>query len=240
MQKAIQLAQKIAKHPDNNWAQELQAINLHSIFSPIYEQEKISFEGMNIIVAFIIYSYDNDSPWINIKQDRYENKMRILKGLSADHSDPVFISIAMNENDIVNDVIVEYLMEQVDWRWQTVYSLLDYHAKMIRIGNRNTEEKRTWQALNKDGNAVQLHEEYDASAITKINKEKGELLTKAIEARQKADILLAEMRKDMMATDHAVQQDFGFSITDEKKIDIMSWKQFIERKNERLKQASLQ
>jgi hypothetical protein len=127
------------------------------------------------------------------------------------------------------------MTEQIDWRWQTVYSLLDYHSKMIRFGNKNTDSKKEWEELNKDGNAVKLSEDYDAKIVSQINKDKGELLTKAIEARDRAEKLLIEMRKEYVAADHAIQQDFNFSIVDEKKIDPMSWKQFIERKNAKMK-----
>lgn len=216
---------------------DLEEINLHTIFSPVFESD-VSFEAMNVIVCFVIFAYDNDSPWINIKQDRYENKIKILKGLSADITEQLFLSLAMNENSMVNDVIGEYLSEQVDWRWQTVFSHLDYHAKMIRFANKNTDEKKSWEELNKDGNAVKLHEEYDVTTITKINKEKGDLLAKAIEARERADKLLLEMRKEYVNADHAVQQDFNFSITDEKKIDPYSWKQWIQRRNESKKSMS--
>lgn len=235
MQKAIQLAQNISKRLDKNWLPELEEINLHTLFSPIYKMNDANLEKMNIIISFIICAYDNDSSWINIKQDRYDNKIRILKSLHADTEDKLFISVAMNENSVVNDVIAEYTTEQIDWRWQTVFSLLDYHSKMIRYGNRNTDERMKWQEMSKEGNAVDLYKEYDATTVTKINREKGDLLVKAIEARATADKLLVEMRKEYVSADHAVQQDFSFSITDEKKIDPMSWKQFIQRKNEKMK-----
>lgn len=219
----------MAKSPGSNWMASIELANLHKIFSPIFLRDGLSITQMNQLVCFVILAYDNESDWLNLKQDRYENKARIMRGLDVEEDDKIF-DVIRNEDDEVNSVISEYVIEQVDWRWQTVFSLLDYHSKMIRFANEKTDTQKT-TTENKGGEKVTTTEDYDPTVITKINKEKGELLVKAMNARQEADKLLVEMRKEYVNLDNAVQQDFNFSITDEKKIDIMSWSGFIRKKN---------
>lgn len=227
MQKSITLALRISKELDKNWQPELEAINLHKIFSPVYSLD-FSFENMNVLIAFIILAFDNDSQWLNLKQDRYENKVKILKSLTDDVTK--FDAILTNENSEINDVIADYLKEQANWKFQTILTLLDYHSNMIRFANQKTEQEKSVDKLSKEGTKQTLSQDYDIDVITKVNKQKGELLEQAIAARKEADKLLSELKKEFVQLDHAVQGDFGFEITDEKKIDPMSWREFIRHK----------
>jgi hypothetical protein len=236
MQKTLQLIQKISSELDRNWLPEMREINIHKIFDPVYklpELRDMSISKMNAVTCFIVFAYDNDSSWLNLKQDRYENKSRIFKSLDVDVSKIIFDEIMMNESESINTVIGEYLIEQTNWKWRAVTTLLDYSAKMMRFANQHTETERQTTETNEEGKVSKIAEAYDIDKITKVNKEKGQLLTQAIDAREKADKLLTEIRKEYVNMEHAVQSDFNFSVTDEKKIDPMSWSHWIEQRNKK-------
>lgn len=225
MQKGVNLALKMSRDLGKNWSSEIEDINLHAIFKPIYRRSE-NIITLNAIAAFIVFAYDNDSSWLNLKQDRLENKIKILKGLEVE-SDSTLLLIANNEIDSINEVIVEYLIETSTWEFKTVCTLLDYHSNMIRFVSKKTETGKSVDELDGEGNKHTLVEEYDIDTITKVNEKKGLLLEKAIEAREKADVLLAKIRKDFVQMDHAVQSDFGFSPTEEKRIDPESWRMWV-------------
>lgn len=225
MQKGVNLALKMSRDLGKNWSSEIEDINLHAIFRPIYKRSE-NIIKLNAIVAFIIFAYDNDSTWLDLKKDRLENKIRILNGLDIDVDDHLML-IAKNEIDSINEVIVEYLIETSTWEFKTVCTLLDYHSNMIRFVSKKTETGKSVDELDGEGNKHTLVEEYDIDTITKVNEKKGLLLEKAIEAREKADVLLAKIRKDFVQMDHAVQSDFGFSPTEPQKIDPESWRGWV-------------
>lgn len=229
MQKSVQIAGKVAKDLEKNWLPELEVNNLHSIFSPIFSLNVSIITG-NIIVAFIILAYDNDSSWLNLKQDRKDNKRKILKSLTEDWDSDFFETMLNNENSEINDVIGSYLENQSTWKFRTIMTLLDYHSNMMRFVNQKTEAEKKIDKMNKDGNKVELSQDYDIDVITKVNKQKGELLEQAIQAREKADRLISELNKEFVQLNHAVQQDFGFELTEEKKISPESWRDFIRYK----------
>lgn len=231
MQKSLQLIQKISRQLEDNWFADMHEINIHKIFEPVYKIRDLNIQKMNAITCFIVFAYDNDSSWLNLSQDRYENKSRIFKSLGVDVSKTLFDSVMMNEEETINSVIAEYLVEQTNWKWRAVTTLLDYSAKMMRFANQHTETEKESQETDEQGKVVRTVEAYDIEKISKVNKEKGLLLTQAIDAREKADKLLTEIRKEFVGMEHAVQSDFNFSVTDEKKIDPMSWSQFIAENN---------
>jgi len=137
-----------------------------------------------------------------------------------------------------NNVVLDYLVEMTDWKWQSAMTLMDYHSSMIRFVNQKTDEEKETDKINKEGEIKTIKSDYDIDVIAKVNKQKGELLDQAISAREKADKLILEIKKEYVHTDTAVQQDFGFSFTETyKKKDIYSWREFIKETN--LKKKSL-
>lgn len=232
MQKSIEVAKRIMKSPEESGYPHLTEVNLHIIFDPIYEMG-LSLPKMNAIVCFIIYAYDNDSLWLNLKADRYQNKINILKSLTAYHDTQLFTDIASNANSVINEIIGEYLIEQTTWKWHQIMTALDFHSSTLRfVGKSMEREKQTSIDKDSEGAPKLVKEDFDMDVIAKVGKQKGELLKQALEARQDADLLLADIRKEFVQMEHAVQSDFGFSISDEKKLDKSSWRQFIRLKNE--------
>lgn len=231
MQKNIELAKKIYKEPENNWLSHLEDINLHVIFRPIYTFN-FKIEILNKIVSFIILAYDNNSEWIDVRKNRDQNKITIMEGIGADAGAGIFSEILTDNNPIVKEVILKYLLSQCDHRWQEIMSLLDYSSGMILFCNRKTDDKfLVGLRMNKETNAEEKQYEYlDPREVTKINDTKGDLLEKAIRARKTADELLKSIESDYQKIDSITQSEFGFQFTDIKKYDITSWEQRLKKR----------
>ena len=234
MEKAIAAARKISKEPEINHLAYLEEINLYKSFEEIYKLN-FSIIDANLLVAFIIYAYDPDSQKIDLRKERIDNKTSIAANIGLDVKKENINEILINANEKFNDVVAAYLSELTDWRWQTISTLLDYHANMMKFVNQKTEDERSFDKMNKEGVVKTMKEEYELDTIGKINKQKGELLDLAISAREKADKLLAEIKKDFVHTDTAVQADFNFNFseTSKTKVDIYSWRGWIRERNER-------
>lgn len=232
MEKAISLAKKIMHSPSDNYKSHLEDINLHKQFLPLF---KLGYSDTiaNTLIAFIIFAYDNDSSWLDVRKDRKINKQEILAGLNIEIGDKgykaIFDPILNYENDEVQEVILHYLMSIMNAKWQEIHSLLDYSTKMILFVNRKTDDKKKIGTEKVEENVEDIYQDYDIKTISAVNKEKGDLLLKAIESRKKAEELLEQLHKDYVKTDTATQADFGFTYSDTPKYDEMSWKQFITR-----------
>lgn len=231
MEKSIHIAKQISKDHERSWLPELEEINFHSIFKPVYGLN-LNLSNASLLIPFCIYSYDPDSPKLIIQKDRYENKVQIAESLGLDINNKVIEDILNNDEETFNDVVLNYLYLLTDWRWPAVFTSLEYSSKMFRFVNQNTDEEKSFQKMNKEGIVKDITQEYDIDTISKVNIQKSELLKRAISAREDADKLLASIKKDMMPADHAVQQDFGFDFSDtsKKKVDIESWRHFIENR----------
>jgi hypothetical protein len=230
MKTATALAKKLYDNPGKNWLPELELLNLHVIFRPLYKGY-FQFDTPNKIVAFVILSYDNDSPWIDPRKDRNSNKISIIEGIDADPDTRVFKEILNYENSDVQEVILKYLVNQTDARWQEIMSLLDYSSKMMLFCNRQTNEKfKIGSKFNEETKEHKDEFEFlDPAEIAKVNQEKGKLLLQAIEARKKAEELLKSLESDFQKVDTATQGDFGFKFSDVK-FDILSWEQRVKKR----------
>lgn len=237
MTKAIELAKKIVKAPKANYINDLDDLNLLKVFQPLYDL-LYATQDENRLIAFIIFAYDPDSQKLDIRKDRYENKLSIMSNIGLDVSKEFIQEILSNSNEIFNTAVLNYLQELTNWRWPTIYSLLDYHSNMIRFANQKTEAEKSFDKINKEGEVKTLTTEYDIDVISKVNIQKSEIFKRAIDSRKQADELLEDIRKEFMVTDHATQLDFsGFTFTEtaKKKVDIYSWRAFIQELNEKRK-----
>lgn len=238
MIKGIDLAKKIKIDSEHNWSEELDDLNLYKTFRPVYHLDT-TMKNKNLLVSFIIYSYDPDSPKLDIKKDRYDNKLSIMDNLGIDAADELMVEVINNSNDTFNEAVANYLDTLTTWRWQSIYALLDYHSSMIRFANQKTETEKSIDKVIGKGEQQSIRTlttEFDIDVISKVNKQKGELLEQALKARLEADKLLDEIRKEFMPTDHATQSDFGsnFTETAKKKVNIESWSEFIKNRNDKL------
>lgn len=240
MSKATELAKRMMKNPEDNWQLHLEDINFHTDFGILYKlgySQRIA----NTITVMIILSYDSDSNWINLNRDRYDDKLQILKGIGVDETDGTFNSIFKPileyENDEVQQVILNFLLNHTDHRWQEIHSLLDNATKNIRFANQRTiDRQKTGTILDEETNQhVDNYEEIDEESVIKVRNEKGKLLATAISNRQLAEEIMLKLKRDYVKTDHAVQSDFQFSFSDtaKEKIKIESWRQYIRVRNQK-------
>jgi hypothetical protein len=225
MQKAIQAAAKIRAKINEDATDILDEINMVRVFAPL-KNITDDIRKFNLLVCYIIYAYDNHSPWLDINKDRWTNKEHIIEGLGEDPKSDFWLSVIMQESEHLSDVVANYLMEITTWEWQTILTHLDYHARMIRYVQQNTNSQAI-VTTDKDGTPKYEEVELEPEKVAKINKDKADVLSKCLQARDEAERLLNKIRAGYVATDNAVQADFGFMITDEKTIDIYSWRQFI-------------
>lgn len=240
MQKALSLAKRITTAFDHDYSDDLKEYDLHITFARILSCN-YSQTDKNKCICYVIYAFDPESPWLDLKKDRIDNKMRILKNIDADASAGIYSSLIDNTNEIVGDCIFNYLEDEKSWKWRAVYNLLDYSARMIRFANEETPATYvSEETTDKDGNIVKTFTHVDVDEIGKGHLRKGDIMDQSIKKRREAETILEEIRKELVSTDAATQSDFGFNFTDTaKQRDIMSWSQFIAERNERKKAEKL-
>lgn len=225
MKKYLELAKKIQSDPETNLLDELEEQNLKEIFRPIYRLDK-NILTLNSIVVFIILAYTNGSPWLDLNVDRLQNKNRIAEGLKIE-IDEFFRSIIDCENTTINGVVSEYLQNQASWEFQQAASYLDSHQRLVKFANEKVETGYKIEEKDKDGNKVTFVTEYKTDEITAAHEKKAKLLAVAHDNRVKATELIQKLKGEYVQLDHAVQQDFGFSMVDEKNINPESWRHFM-------------
>ena len=134
--KKIEISETIKNDLEGNHLPLLEDENILHIFRPVYKMTNTILE-LNATVAYIIYAYTNESKWLNVRQDRYQNKENILKGMSVAITD-YFRMVIDCEHPTVNDVISEWLINESTWEFRQVMSNLDYHQRMIKFVNQRT------------------------------------------------------------------------------------------------------
>jgi len=229
---AILLAQKMLTDLEKNYLPDLELINLHIIFRPVYKHN-LTILNQNAIVAFVIFAYSEESPWLNTRQDRLVNKKYILSGIGVEPENRIYREIIEYENDAIQKVILNYLLFCTDSRWREIISLLEYHDRMFLFCNQRTADKQqTGTSVDKDGEVKEDYQYIDQKEVAKINNEKGDLMIKAIDCRQKAETLLKQLESDYQKTDHATQSDFNFQFSDVRKYDPLRWEDRIRRRKQ--------
>lgn len=234
MQKAIEAAQLISRELNKDHSFYLEDMGLSKTFEDVYKLN-LTTKDENRVICFIIFAYDPDSKKLDIRKDRQENKLSILHSLGATVSSDFFSGIINNSNESFSNVVLLYLELLTNWRWPTIYSLLDYHSSMIRFATQKTDAEKSFDKMNKEGEVKTISQDYDIDTIAKVNIQKSDIFKRAIDARKQADELLDDIRKEFMPTDAVTQADFGFTFTEtaKKKVDIYSWRAFVSELNQK-------
>lgn len=189
MTKGINAAKTISKDLKKDWLPYLEEINLHRAFESIYYL-RLSNEITNTLVCAIIYSYDNESKWIDLKHDSFTINKNILEGLYADLKEEIFQDFIKLRNDDINDAIGCYLDLLPDWKFVTAKKQMDYHAKYVR------QEETNISGLDEDKKI-------------KARENIGKLIKESIAQRKAADELILLIEKEYVLTNHRVHQDFN-------------------------------
>lgn len=235
--KSISIAREIQSELIYDYTERLAEVDLLTVFKPVYDLPGETMKNKNIVICFIIYAYNPESLWLDIKKDRIDNKKRILYNLDAELDHEFIKSVIDNSNENVNMAVFNFLEIIKDWRWRSVFDLIEYAAKMSRFSSLDTADEKKFQKATKDGEVQDYSEEVPIETIVKVNKEKGNLINLSLDARKKADDLIEQIQKEYVATDNATQQDFDFAFTQTaKKRDPLSWRQYIRERDFRLQQ----
>lgn len=239
MEKALNLCNLIRKDLSLDYTEQLEDAGLLTVFQSVMNLPKTSIEDKNRVVCYIVFAYSPESQWVDLQKDRMDVRVKILDRLGANTKDELFLSILDDRSDLVGISLFKYLEELKDYRWQQVFSYLDFAAKLYRFAHKNTPEEKTWEEINKDGNKQTLKEDIDLDKVAKINKEKSNLLEDSFAKREAASALIDKIKRDFVQTDNATQQDFGFNFSEtSKKRDPLSWRQFIRERNARKSQPT--
>jgi|SRR6185312_7003221 len=215
MQRGIITAKTISKDLKKDWLPYLEDQNLHRTFESIYYLG-LSNEITNTLVCAIIYSYDNESKWIDLKHDSFTINKNIITGLYGSLDEEMFQSFIKLSNDDINDSIGSYLDLLPDWKFVTARKQMDYHAKYVR------QEETNISGLDEDKKI-------------KARENIGKLIKESIAQRKAADELILLIEKEYVSTNHRVHQDFNANFT-QKSLDFSdetqpkddgSWRYFI-------------
>lgn len=219
MKKAIEVAKRISKDLKSDSIPILEEFNLHIAFDGITSMS-LGNEVINTLVCAIIYSYDSDSNWIDLKKTSFEDKQNILKGLKADLTLQIYTDFIEFKNEDINNSIGDFLDLQSDWRFSQIMRSRDYHSKSLKEGNPDF------------GDA-------DNDKIIKAKEALGKYLREGINHRKIADEYYLQIEKDYVALNHRTEQDFGTKFTDtELKYDKLVWRNFIKYEVLPLKNAT--
>lgn len=215
MIKAINVANEIAKDVSKDCSSILQEYNLHYPFDSIFMMD-LPVDITSTIIAAIIYSYDNNSKWTDLKKTSHDDKLAILQGLKADLSIPIYNDFINLSNSDINDAIGSFLDLQPDWRFSQIMRSRDYHSKAIR-----TPEPEFSESMEDD-------------KIIKAKEGIGKLLREGLNHRKLADEYLLQIEKDYVNLNHRTKQDFGIDYTEAvTKRDIYSWRLWIRELNDK-------
>lgn len=208
MQKSIEVAKKISKILDSDSTELLFEYNLRNSFESIFSMG-LDTKTCNCLVCAIIFSYDADSNWCDLKKTSYEDKTNILKGLKADLDNPIFDEFINLSNEEINNSIGDFLDLQTDWRYAQIMRSRDYHSKAIKT---------------KQPEFTGVDDDKTIKAVEGI----GKLLREGLNHRKIADEYTKQIEGDYVRLNHRTEQDFGVKFTDtQTKVDPMSWRAFI-------------
>lgn len=214
MQKGITCAKTLASDLKKDWSAYLEEVNFHRPFESILYLG-LSNEITNTIIAAIIFSYDNESKWIDLKHDSVTINTNIIKGLYGSLDEEIYQEFINLKNDAINEAIGSYLDLLPDWRFIDARKKIDFHSQTMR------KKEPDWTKV-------------DEKDRPKVTENMGRAMREATFQREAADKLILQIEKDYVSTNHRVSQDFNASFTqksiefsDAPKIDISSWRDFI-------------
>ncbi len=208
MIKAIQVAVKLSKSLESDNSELLEEYNLHKVFQTLYEM-KLSNVQTNTLVAAIIFSYDSDSKWCDLKKTSNEDKVHILKGLGANPDEQLYQDFITFRVEEINDCIGEFLDMQPDWRFAQIRKSRDYHSKAMK------EQSPLFTGVDDD-------------KTSKAQENFGKYLREALSQRKLCDEYISLVEKDYVNLNHRTKQDFSTDFTEyNTQTNPESWRDYI-------------
>lgn len=188
--KVLDLILKLKDDLYSDWKPALIEINIWEDVKYLYHKYDKERDIANVILAFIILSYDKKSPWLDIHMDRIDNKERIMISLAGENfkTKLPFVTAILGDSNPICDIVEWYINYQLDRRWKTIMADLDYHAKATMI----SKQARDFKDMTEVGKMMGLAEV----------------------RRQNAEAMLEELRAEMVNIDHALEQEGKPKMTD--------------------------
>jgi hypothetical protein len=125
----------LIKKTATDWTPFFIRHNIEKDVFPLYE--KYDKKTANIITAYIILAYFQDSRWLRNHKDRWENKVEIMSSLlhTKESIDEPFYSVLNNSNVVANLVIDWALQIQQDWRIPLIetYRNFQAHTRLMAV-----------------------------------------------------------------------------------------------------------
>ena len=197
---------ELKRHPEDDWQDDLERLNI--------KEDLAYFYGMmpdrqiaNCILTFIVFAYSADSDYIEPTTDRLENKRNIMKRVAGDgweNKENLLEAVVGDEGGVIDNTIEWYLNRQKDWRWNTIISGWEFHAKA--------------QSLQST-----------ASDVKSMN-EAASMLNIADARREKSDNLWDQIKREFMDIDSALAAEKKDKLTDRLKKDDSTWELWVKMK----------
>lgn len=222
MKKVIDTILELIADTESDWKPSLERAGIYDDVKDIYSQNW-STAFCNKVVAFVVMSYDNESGWIHIHKDRWDNKYKIATRLGMDIKDKKVKDIVENGNHTVNNVVAWYIDHQADWRWDAILSCFEYASEMMRFAKTRTDDK-VYHDKDEQNNKIVLRD-VDVDKLSAGNLKKGQNIEAAIAQRRKGEELLKEIEEEFVTLNTVMNKEGKRRPTDLNNID--SWEAYI-------------
>lgn len=221
MSKLLDKIIKLKADLSADWKPALEDINVYEDIKKLYAM-KWPTKFCNGVLAFIVMSYDNESGWIELHKDRWENKYKIASRLELNIKDKKVKDIVENNNTTVNNTVAWFMEYQKDWRWDSIMTYFEYHSEMMRFGSIKTQEQIV---VGEEEGGKKVLSDVSIDEQAKGNFRKGVNIEKAVEMRRKGEELLEEIRQQFVTVDTVMEKEGRRRMTDSTNIE--SWEHFI-------------
>lgn len=221
MSKMLDTIIRLKQDLSSDWKPSLMDINVYDDIKKLYSL-KWPTKFCNSVLAFIVMAYDNQSAWIEIHKDRWDNKYKIASRLELNIKDKKVKDIVENNNATVNGVVAWFMEYQKDWRWDSIMTYFEYHSEMMRFGSIKTQEQIV---VGEEEGGKKMLSDVSIDEMAKGNFRKGINIEKAVDMRRKGEELLEEIKREFVNVDTIMQREHKRNMTDA--TDIESWESFI-------------
>lgn len=221
MSKMLDKIIKLKQDLSADWKPALQDINVYQDVMKLYSM-KWPTKFCNSVLAFVVMAYDNESGWIEIHKDRWDNKYKIASRLELNIKEKKVKDIVENNNATVNNIVAWFMEYQKDWRWDSIMTYFEYHSEMMRFGSIKTQEQIV---VGEEEGGKKTLSDVSIDEQAKGNFRKGVNIEKAVEMRRKGEELLEEIRQQYVTVDTIMEKEGRRRMTDSTNIE--SWEHFI-------------
>ncbi len=193
MNKILSKLMEMRDQLEKDWRSDLVDLNMWEEVRFLYGHgsvKPLDLRDSNTILVFIGLAYDNESPSIDIDQDRLENKMDIFKSLAGlnwnlnEH----YVDACAGVKSPYEEVIEWYIDRQMDWRWSGILANIEYHSKATALARGARDPKSIMDS--------------------------GKMLASAKASRLEANTDMKKLQEEFVALDVALNREKRKKITD--------------------------